>query len=219
VSPERAPVQLEVFLDVVCPWCWIGHARLAGALAAIEDRGRVAVRYRPFRLDPTAPARGGPRLRPYLEAKYGGRQAVDAMIARVRQAAGAEGLDYRPELDPVRVNTLDAHRLLWLARQAGAEGAALERVYGAYFTEGLDLGDRAVLARLAGEAGLDPARARAALEDGEGEADVLGEMELGLAMGISAVPTFVADRRWGLQGAQEPDVMREFLAEASARKG
>jgi predicted DsbA family dithiol-disulfide isomerase len=219
VSPDRAPVRLEVFLDVVCPWCWIGHARLARALGGMEDRARVEVRFRPFRLDPSAPPRGGPRLRPYLEAKYGGRQVVDGMIGRVREAAAAEGLDYRPELDPVRVNTLDAHRLVWLARQAGAEARVLERVYRAYFTEGLDLGDRAVLASLAGEAGLGPARARLALDGGEGAAEVLAELELASSMGISAVPTFVAERRWGLQGAQEPDVIRAFLAEASARQG
>jgi predicted DsbA family dithiol-disulfide isomerase len=219
MSAGRSPVQLEVFLDVVCPWCWIGHARLERALGAMGDGERVQVHLRPFRLDPQAPARDGPRLRPYLEAKYGGRPAVDGMLARVREAAAAEGLDYRPELDPVRVNTLDAHRLIWLARAAGAEARVLDRLYRAYFTEGLDLGDREVLARLAGEAGLDAARARAALEAGEGASEVLSEMEIGVAMGVSAVPTFVADRRWGLQGAQDPEVIREFLAEASARNG
>ena len=216
MSPPR--VELEVFADVVCPWCWIGHARLSRALAGAGGPA-VSVRWRPFRLDPDAPPRGGTRLRAHLEAKYGGREVVDRMVERVRAAARSEGLDYRPELDPVRTNTLDAHRLVRLGREAGAEAAVLERLFRAYFAEGQDLGDRAVLARLAGEAGLDAARARAALDGGEGEAEVLRELQLGAAMGVSAVPTFVADRRWGLQGAQDAEAIREFLAGAAARKG
>jgi predicted DsbA family dithiol-disulfide isomerase len=204
-------VKVEIWSDVVCPWCHIGKRRFEAALAAFEHRDAVQVVWRSFELDPgaesDAPREGGgtgegpdyaDRLaRKYRTSRAGAQQMIDTMTA----SAAAEGLDFRFDR-AVRANTFDAHQVLHLAQEHGRADAVEERLMRAYFTEGEAVGDRSVLARLAGEAGLDPTEVAAALEGQRYAAAVRADEAQAAALGISGVPFFVVDRRYGVSGAQ-----------------
>jgi predicted DsbA family dithiol-disulfide isomerase len=212
-------MKVEIYSDVVCPWCYIGKRRFQRALAELAGRApedEVEVVFRPYQLDPNEPAAPRPLLES-LRRKFGPQ--ARAMTARVSEAARGEGI----EIDwdrAVAVNTLPAHRLLWLAeREAGpaVQRALAERLFEAHFARGENVGDPAALARLAGEAGLDPARAAAMLATDEGEREVREAIAQARRLGITAVPTFVFDGEYGVQGAQPPEVFREVFEELAAR--
>lgn len=209
-------VKVEIWSDVVCPWCYIGKRRFERALAAFEHRDEVEVRWRSFELDPRAPRAGDEDQVQRLARKYGmTRDEALAAQARVTGVAAEEGLAYR--LDVARpANTFDAHRLLHLAAEHGVQGAAEERLFAAYFTEGRRIGDPDTLVALAGEAGLDVAAARNVLQ-GDAYADaVAGDEREAAELGISGVPFFVIDRRYGVSGAQPADLIRSALERAWA---
>jgi predicted DsbA family dithiol-disulfide isomerase len=214
-------MKVEIYSDIVCPWCYIGKRRFQRALAERAGRApddEVEVVFRPYQLDPNEPATPRPLLES-LQRKFGPQ--ARAMTARVSEAAREEGI----EIDwdrAVAVNTLPAHRLLWLAeREAGpaVQRALAERLFEAHFARGENVGNPATLARLAGEAGggLDPARAAAMLATDEGEREVRGAIVQARRLGVAAVPTFVFDGEYGVQGAQPPEVFREVFEELAAR--
>src|ERR1700693_3772933 len=159
-------MEIEIWSDVVCPWCYIGKRRFERALAAFDQQSEVNVTWRSFQLDPSAPATtvGDPVAR--LAAKYGmSRAAAEAAQARVTANAATEGLDFH--LDRARSgNTFDAHRPIHYAHSAGRQDALKERLMAAYFVEGAAIGEPDVLARLAGEGGVGASRTRAALGGG-----------------------------------------------------
>jgi predicted DsbA family dithiol-disulfide isomerase len=206
-------VKIEIWSDVVCPWCYIGKRRLERALRDFEHAGEVEVTWRSFQLNPdTPPGTAVPTL-DYLAGRFGPESA--AMTARVAELAKTEGLD----LDfgtALTVNTLDAHRLLHLAADLGVGAAAKERLLRAHFTEGADLSDHETLARLAGEVGLDPDRARAMLALTEYDAEVRADLKEARRLGISGVPFFVFDRRYGISGAQPAETFGQALRTAYA---
>jgi predicted DsbA family dithiol-disulfide isomerase len=206
-------VQVEIWSDVVCPWCYIGKRRFEAALARFPDRGQVEVRWRSFQLDPSAPALPEGTLIDRLTEKMGSHEAAVAANARLKVLAAAEGLRYR--LDEARPgNTFDAHRLLHLARERGLQDEAKERLFAAYFTEGAAIGDRDTLVGLVGEVGIDKAEARAVL-DGDRYADeVNADQREALELGATGVPFFVIDRRYGVPGAQSADVLLSALETA-----
>jgi predicted DsbA family dithiol-disulfide isomerase len=207
-------VQVEIWSDVVCPWCAIGKRRFETALAQFEHRDEVEVRYRSFELDPTTPrtVEGGATQR--LADKYGIPLAqAEAMQQRVIEQGAGEGLDFRfARARPG--NTVDAHRLLHLAADRRRQAQLKERLLLAYFTEGEPIGDVDTLARLAGQAGLDEAEARAVLESDKYLADVREDQATARALGISGVPFFVLDRKFGVSGAQPPELLLEALRQA-----
>jgi predicted DsbA family dithiol-disulfide isomerase len=209
-------MKVEIYSDVACPWCYIGKARFERALGAFPGAGAVEVVYRPYQLDPDAPGEAVPMLE-YLEGRFG--RGARSMADRVSETARSEGL----EMDYDRglaVNTLDAHRLLRLAEREGGAGvqrAVAEGLFEAHFSRGLDVGDPAVLAEIAADAGLPAGRVRAHLASGEGRAEVLAEIEDARRLGVSAVPTFVFDGRYGVQGAQPASAFLQVL-EAVARE-
>ena len=193
-------MQVEIWSDVACPWCYVGTLRFE---QAVEQLGfEVDVVYRSFELDPTVPV-DGPPLVDYLARKFGDQARVRAAHARLTDAGVELGIDFRWSVMK-RANTFDAHRLLaWALRTEGAvaQRALKKALLVAYFTEGRDVADRDVLATLAGEAGLDAAAAAAVLAS-DAEADtVRAEEALAHEEGIAAVPTFVVEGRWMLQGA------------------
>jgi predicted DsbA family dithiol-disulfide isomerase len=193
-------VQVEIWSDVVCPWCYVGTARFQ---RAVEETGvEVEVLYRAFELDPRVPA-DGPPLTEYLTAKFGDLSRVRAANARLTSAGAELGIDFRWE-GMHRRNTFDAHRLLvWALRTAGpaAQGRVKQALLKAHFTDGLDVSDHGTLADLAASAGLDRDAAAQALASGA-EADTVREEEAAAYQnGIAAVPTFVVEGRWMLQGA------------------
>lgn len=197
-------MQLEVWSDVVCPWCYIGKRKLELALRR-WDGEPVDVVWRPFQLDPDAESSGRPMV-DVLAARFGAEGAREAQ-RRVTEVAAGVGLAYDLSRQ-VEANTFDAHRLLLAARDQGVQGAVGERFFHAHFTEGADLGDQGVLVELATGAGL--AGAAEALAD-DALAERLGEeLAEGVAIGVRSVPTFVVGNR-GVAGAQDPEVLLDLL--------
>jgi predicted DsbA family dithiol-disulfide isomerase len=206
-------IQVEVWSDIVCPWCYIGKRRLERALSAFD--GEVTVEYRSFQLDPSTPT-GDPRpVGESLAARKGLSPAqIRGMFAHVTGIAADEGLSY--DFDRARTaNTLDAHRLLHFAKAHGKQVELQERLMHGYFTEGADVGDQAVLAGLAAAAGLDEVAAKQALADGSYADDVQEDIATARAYGISGVPFFVFNGRIGVSGAQPLEVFEQALRQSS----
>ena len=211
-------MRIEIWSDVVCPWCYIGKRRLERALGEFEHADEVEVSWRSFQLNPdTPPGTAVPTLE-YLTRKYGPQ--AEEMTARVAELAKAEGLDFGSA--SLAVNTLEAHRVLHLAADLGFGAAAKERLLRAHFTEGANLSDHETLARLvaeagpAGQAGTIEARAREVLAGREYANAVLDDISLARRMGISGVPFFVIDRKYGISGAQSPETFLHALRTAYA---
>ena len=203
-------MRVEVWSDVVCPWCFIGKRRFEEALARFPGRADVSVLYRPFQLDPTAPPGVATPVLEVYRRKFGGTEPAQQIIDHVTRAAAEEGLSFHLDR-AVRANTMLAHRLLWLAEQRGVQAAVKERLLRAYFTEGSNIGDPDTLADLAAEAGLDGAEVRTFLDSDAGISEVGAEMRRAAEMGITAVPTYVFDGRWAVPGAQDPEVFLRVL--------
>jgi predicted DsbA family dithiol-disulfide isomerase len=215
--PENA-MPVEVWSDVVCPWCCIGRAYLRQALAEFENGDSVEVTWRSFELDPGAPAVATASLAEQLGGKYGASPAeIEAMFAGVTARAAAVGLDFR--FDQAQSgNTVDAHRLLHLARERGLQDALKDRLFTAYFTEGEAIGDPATLARLAAQVGLDPAEVDEVLATDRYLAEVRADEAEARAMQVSAVPFFVIDGRYAVPGAQPVEVLVGALRQAWAER-
>lgn len=199
-------MQVEIWSDVACPWCYVGTERFERAVA---DSGvDVDVVYRSFELDPTVPTGGAaPPLVDYLAAKFGDRSRVQAAHARLADAGAELGIDFRWS-QMRRANTFDAHRLLtWALETAGAERqrALKKALLRAYFTDGKVMSDHDVLADLALGAGLDRESANEVLSSDRYAAEVRAAREEAHRNGIAAVPTFVVEGEWLLQGALETD--------------
>ncbi len=205
-------MKVEIWSDVVCPWCFIGKRRFETALDRFEHRADVEVEFRSFELNPNAEPQPEGSLEEALARKYGvSLEQARAMNARVVDAAAGEGLQYRFDIAR-RGNTFDAHRLIHLAAADGLQAAMKERLMAAYFMEGRAIGDRDTLVELAGEVGVDPGRARAALDSDEFADQVRADEREAAELGITGVPFFVINRRYGVSGAQPPEVMLEALA-------
>jgi predicted DsbA family dithiol-disulfide isomerase len=207
---------VEIWSDVVCPWCYIGKRRFEAALERFPHRDEVSVVWRSFELDPAAPLAQAGTAAERLAAKYGMTvERAAEMHAQMTELAAGEGLEYH--LDRTRGgNTFAAHRLIHEAAAHGRQAAAQERLMRAYFTEGEPISDPETLARLIAEVGVDPAEARAAaFSDRHAEAVREDEL-LASRLGIQGVPFFVLDRRYGVSGAQPPDVLLAALERAWA---
>jgi len=207
-------VNVEIWSDIACPWCYVGKRRFEAALAAYERRDDVTVTWRAFELDPSAPPERGVESVQHLADKYGMSRA-DALAAqqRLTETAAGEGLGFRFDISRGG-NTFDAHRLVALAAAHDAQEAMKERLMRAYLTEGELISDHEVLARLAAEVGL-PADEVADVLAGERFGDHVREDEATAArLGIHAVPFFVVDRRIGASGAHPPEALLELLRQA-----
>ena len=207
-------MKVEIWSDVVCPWCYIGKRRFEEALARFPGRDDVTVVYRAFQLDPTAPPGVATSVREVYDRKFGPDQAVQ-LSDRVTTMAAEVGLELHLERAQ-RANTLLAHQLLWLAEQHGHQEAMKERLLRAIFGEKRKLGDPDELAELADEVGLDHDDVLSALGDGTGSAEVAAEIEHAHELGITAVPTYVFDRRWSVPGAQDPETFLRVLERVAA---
>ena len=197
-------VSVEIWSDVVCPWCYIGKRRFEKAVELLRDEVNIEVVFRPYQLDPTAsPGTSGPVVEAYAK-KFGGPERAEQIIHHVSSIAAQEGLDFRMDR-ALRANTLLAHRLLWLAEATGHQYALKERLLKAYFTDGLDIGVPGVLADCAAEVGMPSDRVLEFLLSDDGTAEVQAELRQAAEAEITAVPTFVLDGKWAIPGAQEPD--------------
>jgi predicted DsbA family dithiol-disulfide isomerase len=209
---------IDIWSDVVCPWCYVGKRRLEGALAQFPHRADVQVTWRAFELDPSAPRAQNTRLSnaERLAKKYGmSVPKAEATIANLTQVAAVDGLDLH--LEKARSgNTLDAHRVLHLALERGVQDAVKERLFRGYMTEGLAIGEPDVLAVLGAEAGLDPQEVRAVLASARYTAEVRADEEEAAGLGISGVPFFVIGGRYAISGAQPAKVLLGALERAWA---
>lgn len=209
-------MQVEIWSDVICPWCYIGKRRFETALAGFAQREDVDVIWRSFELDPNAPLQYTETLEEMLSRKYGvSPQDAAAMNARVTAVAREAGLEYR--LTYARPgNTFDAHRLLHFAAARHLGDRATERIMHGYFSEELAIGDHAALARLAPEFGIAENEALALLE-GDAYADaVRADEERAAGFGIAGVPFFVFDEKTGISGAQPVAAFAGALQQAWA---
>jgi predicted DsbA family dithiol-disulfide isomerase len=211
-------VDVEIWSDIACPWCYIGKRRFEAALARFEHRAEVDVVWRSFELDPEAPAERTGDLAELLARKYGmSVEQARASQAQLTETAAGDGLDFRFDLARGG-NTFDGHRLIHLARAHDRQDAMKERLLGAYFSQGELISDRATLIRLGAGVGL-PADEVEQMLDGDRYADEVRDDERTAgALGISAVPTFVVDRTLGASGAHPPEALLELLREGWARR-
>jgi predicted DsbA family dithiol-disulfide isomerase len=207
-------MKVEIWSDIACPWCYVGKRRFEQALGEFEHRDDVEVVWRSFELDPNAPRSVGMPQDALLASKYGVPiEQARAMNARMTSEAKKEGLDF--DFDRVQVgNTFDAHRLVHLAAETGKADAMKERLMRAYLTEGESLGDPDTLLRLTTDVGLDEARAREVIASDAYARDVRADESRARSFGISGVPFFAIDERYGVSGAQTPDVLLGALRQA-----
>src|SRR4051812_46263267 len=204
-------MRVDIWSDLVCPWCYIGKRRFERALARFEHGTSVSLVHRAFQLNPAAPRDHQTDRRAMLMRKYRltAGQAED-MDARMTDVAAAEGLQYHLE-GTVSGNTADGHQLGHLAREQGRQDTMLERLYRAYFVEQRSIFDRHSLVTLAEEEGLEAASVADALRENRYAAAVEQDVEAARRLGISGVPFFLIDERVALSGAQSPDVFLDAL--------
>jgi predicted DsbA family dithiol-disulfide isomerase len=200
-------VRIDVWSDILCPFCHLGRRHLELALEQFEHRDEVGVVWHSFQLDRNAPAVDDQPAIDRVAAKYGtSREQMVAQHEQMARDAAAVGLDFQWER--LRSgNSYDAHRLVHLARNLGREDEVTDRVMRAWYSEGAQIGDREVLVALAVEAGLDEAVVREMLEGDDIGIDVRTDLALASQIGISAVPTFVLDQKYGVSGAQPVEVL------------
>ncbi|MGB3141333.1 MAG: DsbA family oxidoreductase [Aestuariivirga sp.] len=201
-------ISIDVISDVICPWCFLGKRRLDKALALLAGV-KIEVNWRPFFLDPTIPAEGMSR-RTYLENKFGTERLKtihDPLIA----AGKADGVPYAFDKITRTPNTMDAHRLIRWSHASGKQHDVSERLFMAYFNGGLDIGDRTMLAKIAGEAGMDVSDVSTKLDSDADVAAVNAEVEHAYRMGVTGVPCFIFAQKQGLMGAQPAEVLAEAI--------
>jgi predicted DsbA family dithiol-disulfide isomerase len=202
-------MQIDVISDTVCPWCYIGKRRLARAL---ELRPEIAfdVLWRPYQLDPNIPKEGVDR-RAYMAAKFGNSERRAAMTQALSAEGAKEDIAFAFEKIERRPNTLDSHRLIRWSATAGLQDTVVERLFAAYFVEGRDIGDPAVLEFLAADSGLDSIEVAELLAGNTDLANVEREARLAGEMGITGVPTFIFANKYVISGAREPDVLARVV--------
>ncbi|MCL4681833.1 MAG: DsbA family oxidoreductase [Rhodocyclaceae bacterium] len=209
---------IDVVSDVVCPWCFIGKRRLEAALRELKnERPDVAprIRWLPFFLNPDTLEAGEP-YRPFLERKFGGPEKLAQIWTQISEAGRTAGIDFAFERIETRANTLKAHRLIHRAQARGEADALVERLFAAQFLHGENVGDAAVLARLAAECGEDEAETLAYLRSDVDAAAVRAGFERAQQMGITGVPFFILAGRYGVGGAQPPELMLGTLRRSLA---
>ena len=210
------PLVVDVISDVVCPWCFVGKRKLEAALSGltrVEPALEASVRWHPFALNPDLPPGGVPRAS-YVARKFGGTARAAEIHARVASAGQAVGIAFRFDLIEIQPNTFDAHRLVAWAQRKGDASALVERLFGAYFLEGRDVGDRDELARLAAECGASEQAARAMLASDALHDEVMNESREALDVGVQGVPFFIFNGRLAVSGAHDPPTLLEAIARA-----
>lgn len=205
---------VDVISDVICPWCYIGKRRLEKAVAALDQQHEVKVRWLPFQMNPSMPKDGVTR-REYRTRKFGSWERSLELDSGVVAAGKAGGIHFAFDRIERTPNTLDAHRLIWLADKEGIQDAVMEAMFRAYFTDGRDISNRQTLIDVVAESGLDRHKAEALLNSDEGM-DAIKEAErLSQRHQVDGVPSFVINGEIALSGAQQPDTFSAAFRQAS----
>lgn len=208
-------IRLDIFSDPVCPWCFLGKANLDRALAENADHP-FAIQWHPFQLNPGMP-REGVDKRAWLEAKFGGKQLLDAAHDRLREMARKVGITLDPDT-PARIpNTLDAHRLIHWAGIEGRQQTVVSALFAAYWLEGRDIGDPDVLAAVAAECGMDGAAVARLLASDADASDIQARDADARHKGVNAVPTFLIAQQYVVSGAQPPELWGDVIKDLAAR--
>jgi len=207
-------MKIEIWSDVACPWCYIGKRRFETALNAFPHKDSVEVQWRSYQLDPTIPEHYDGTELSYLSDRKGMDPAqVKGMFAHVTEQAAAEGLNYKFD-DVVVANSFNAHQLLHLAAAHGKGDDVKEALLSAHFEHGADIGNREALVRIGTDAGLDAAEINRALDTDKYADEVRADFAEARALGVSGVPFFVIDRKYGISGAQPAALFTQALQEA-----
>jgi predicted DsbA family dithiol-disulfide isomerase len=202
------PVTLDVISDVVCPWCLIGKRRLEKARGMTDIP--LAIRWRPFQLDPTIPA-GGKSRRDHLVQKFGSEERIRQLHDNISRVGAGEGIAFAFDRIQVSPNTLDAHRLIRWAAEIGRQENIVEALFRAYFFDGRNIGDHAVLAAIAAAEGMDGRSVVGRLASDEDRSGVRAEIEAAQRVGVSGVPTFIVAGKYALVGAQPAEEIAAAL--------
>ena len=210
-------VDVEIWSDVICTWCYIGKRRFDLALEEVAGEVDVRVSYKPFQLDPTASASNPIPAAEGYARKFGGPEQAAAIIDKVTSVAAEDGIEFRMDR-ALRANTFDAHRLLWLAGATGHQAALKQRLLEAYFTDGLNVGDHEVLADCAADVGMERDGVLAFLSSDDGVLQTRTELDEARELGITAVPTFVFGGTWAVPGAQDADTFAIVLRRLAAKQ-
>ena len=204
---------IDIYSDVVCPWCYVGKRRLERALAQLSTV-QTHVVWRPFQLNPTMPAEGTDRTS-YLEAKFGSIDALRRLEEHVMEAEAGEGISFAFDKMLKTPNTFLAHRLIWYAGRQGRQDQVVDALFRGYFEQGDDIGSPSLLTVLADSVGLEAGRFLASLE---GVAEVKAEEAAGHRLGIRAVPYFVFNNRYGISGAQPVETFVAAIEKIQSRQ-
>jgi predicted DsbA family dithiol-disulfide isomerase len=214
-SDPRPVIRVDIWSDVVCPWCYIGKRRFEAAVQEVADELRVVSTYRAYQLDPSAPREPTPVIEAYSK-KFGGPAKAREIIDHVTSTAAAAGIEFNMDAAQ-RANTFDAHRLLWLAAATGQQSALKEVLLRAYFTEGRDIANHDELVSCADAVGLDIDGVRGFLASDDGVGEVAAELRSAAELGITAVPTFVVNGVWSIPGAQDTTTFTQVLRRVAHR--
>jgi len=207
-------MKIEIWSDIACPWCYIGKRRFEQALAQFPHRDALEIVWRSFELDTTAPARQTKSTVDLLAVKYRmSVQKAQAMMDSMAATGAIDGLEFRFERS-ISGNTFDAHRLIHFAATVGLRAAMVEGLFAAYFTDGEAMGDHDTLVRLAADIGLDSIAVRDMLTGSAHASDVRRDEARAQQLGITGVPFFAIDERYGISGAQPPAVIVDALTQA-----
>lgn len=203
---------IDVVSDVMCPWCYIGKRRLEAALEEVSSEMNVEVRWRPYQLDATLPKQGKDRQQ-YLEDKFGGAAGAEQAYAAVRAAGVEEEIPFAFDKIKVSANTLDAHRLIRWASSLGltAQHQMVDLLFKAYFEDGKNIGDDAVLIEAAQQVGLETPVVERLLAGDADRDTVSGEIDQARQMGVTGVPCFIIDEQYAVVGAQSADALADAM--------
>ena len=211
MDESPAGLRIDIVSDAICPWCYIGRRQLERALASLASEGlHFTVHWNPFQLNPDMPKEGRDRAA-YRAMKFGSPERVREIDERVSAAAANVGLEFRLDLIQRTPNTLDAHRLIWFAGREGVQDEVMEAVFAAYFTQGRDIGDRAVLADCAAQAGMDRAAVADFLAGEVAAKEMLAADRAAREAGVNGVPSFFLDGYGLFSGAMPAETMAEAL--------
>jgi len=208
----KTAFEIEVVSDVICPWCWVGKRRLEKAITLLGPAATVKVTWQPFQLNPTMPRKGADRPQ-YIRAKFGSLERFAAMEERLVEVGASEGIEFNFSRISRIPNTLDPHRLIWLAQKHDQQDAVVEALFKAYFVDGVDVGEPRNLVSIAAAAGIEKALAEKLVATDEGLKNVIEEEEKFKALEIDGVPGFVVNGEFLFSGAAEPQVMVEAFRE------
>ena len=217
---EPVKITVDVISDVACPWCFIGMKRLESAITMAPDV-EVTTRWRPYQLDPTIPPDGLPR-KAYMLQKFGSQERIQEMHDRIAPLGEAEGIRFNFDAMEFSANTLDAHRLIrWAASEKSPDGAQTQivrRLFEVNFEEAGNIGDKAVLAQLAGEAGMDAGLTEVLLSSSADVEAVQTEIQTSARMGITGVPCFLLEGKYAVMGAQDAETLADAIRQVAGAK-